>query len=696
MNSAADFLVELGTEELPPTALKKLSQAFADGIEVGLRDARLAFDPDIVSFATPRRLAVLVKELQCQQADQSIEKLGPAVAAAFDDNGDPKPAAIGFARSNNVTVEQLTRIDTDKGQRLCFKTDQAGAKTSALLASIVESALDSLPIPKRMRWGATRSEFVRPAHWLLMLLGDDIVEGDVLGLPAGRKSFGHRFHAPAAIEISSPHCYEKLLEEEGDVIADFARRRDSIAAQVHQQAKAFGGVAIVEEALLDEVTALVEKPVALGGHFDSAFLDVPQEALIYSMSEHQKYFHMVDEKGALLPHFITIANIESRSPEKVIAGNERVIRPRLADAAFFYATDRKISLAMMRERLKPIVFQQQLGTVFAKTERIAALASHIASQIGAEAELAHTAGELCKADLASDMVLEFDKMQGTAGAYYARHEKLDPRICDAIKTHYWPRFAGDKVPDEPIAIATALADRLDTLTGIFAIGQLPSGSKDPFALRRAAIGVLQILLQNQLPLDLAELVERALAQHTGIQPIDNCGNTVLNFLFDRFPAIYHEQGLPAEVLLSVRARNITQPLDFDRRVQAVAAFVDSTEAAALAAANKRVGNILQKATSKPVASDFDAGLIRDNAEQALAEAIACSESECSPLFEAGEYEQGLLALTTLRPVIDTFFDDVMVNADDPSLQANRLALLARLHQLFLQVADISQLVTAKQ
>ena len=690
MSNTADLLIELGTEELPPTALLKLSNAFAKGVVDGLNDARLTFDKEKVeSFATPRRLALKVRNLQTQQEDQTIEKLGPAVAAAKDKEGNPSKAALGFAKSNNVSFEELQEIETDKGPRLGVKLTQKGAATKELLEAIISQSLDNLPIPKRMRWGASRAEFVRPVHWLVVMLDNEVVPACILGLNAGNQSFGHRFHAPEAIELEGAKNYEATLEK-SEVVASFAKRREAIVEQVNKVAASLNGRAILEEELLDEVTALVEKPVAVAGGFDKEFLSVPHEALIYSMSEHQKYFHVVDANDRLLPHFITVSNIESKDAQQVAAGNERVIRPRLADAAFFFETDKKVSLEKLRDRLKPIVFQQKLGTVYEKTERIGELAGFIADLIGADKNAAVKAGQLSKADLASDMVLEFDKMQGVAGGYYARNDGLGDEIATAIQEHYLPKFAGDKVPSTSVACCVALADRLDTLCGIFGIGQEPSGSKDPFALRRASIGILQIILQNKLSLGLNELLSKAVALHGNA--IDNHAEKterIKNYIFDRFTAMYQDQGIATEVSMAVRATTPDDAQDFDARVQAVAEFLKSPECESLAAANKRVSNILAK--SDDIVAEFNNALLAEEAEKNLAAEISEKETQCQPLFDKANYQEGLLALTDLRATVDQFFDEVMVNAEDEALKNNRLALLARLRALFMHTADISLL-----
>ncbi|MDG1937844.1 MAG: glycine--tRNA ligase subunit beta [Pseudomonadales bacterium] len=697
MNTTANCLIELGTEELPPTALKALSAAFEQGLLAGLRAADLNFNADEVkSFATPRRLAIFIPELQTQQPDKNIEKLGPAVAAAYDKEGKPSKAAEGFARSNGVSFDDLITIETDKGERLGFRSLAKGKAAAELLEGLITASLDALPIPKRMRWGASRSEFVRPVQWLVALLDSEVVECNVLGITSGQQSFGHRFHAPDPITIDNALNYESLLLEKGHITADFNKRRDAIAAQVSALGKQVNGHTVIEDELLDEVTALVEQPFALMGKFDSEFLSVPQEALIYSMSEHQKYFHIVDDAGNLLPNFITVSNINSIDADKVISGNERVIRPRLADAAFFFETDKKLSLASLRERLKTIVFQKQLGTIFEKTERIGSLAEGLATALKADADAAKLAGQLCKADLASDMVLEFDKMQGTAGGYYATNEGLSDEVANAIKSHYLPKFAGDIVPQSNTACAVALADRLDTLTGIFGIGQEPSGSKDPFALRRASIGILQIILQNDLTLNIDEWISRATAQHAAVKDPEATTARVVDYLFDRFAAVYQDQGLPVEVFTAVKANIISSPLDFNARVQAVAAFIKTSESESLASANKRVSNILEKSDGTVNAADFNATLLVEAAEKDLAAAINEKEAQVKPLFAQGNYRDGLLKLTELKDSVDAFFDGVMVNADDPTLKSNRLALLSRLRALFLQVADISVLAPQKR
>ncbi|WP_444915107.1 glycine--tRNA ligase subunit beta [Microbulbifer sp. TRSA007] len=692
---AQDFLVELGTEELPPKALHKLMSAFADGISQGLKSAELSFG-EVKTYAAPRRLAVAVFGLADRQQDKQIEKLGPAVKAAFDKEGKPSKAAEGFARSNGVTVAELGRKETDKGERLAFISEQKGAATESLLAGIVEKALAQLPIPKRMRWGARREEFVRPVHWLVMLFGNKVVDGEVLGLKAGNTSRGHRFHCNRELEIHSAHDYPQVLREPGYVMADFAERREVIRAQVIAEANNVNGEAVIDDDLLDEVTALVEWPVALTGRFEERFLEVPAEALISSMKEHQKYFHVVDEDGQLLPFFITVSNIESRDAAQVIHGNERVIRPRLADAAFFFETDKKTSLESRREKLRQIVFQQHLGSVYDKTERVSALARTIAEKTGANGDWAERAGRLCKSDLVTEMVFEFADMQGIAGYYYAENDGEPLDVAKAMYEQYMPKFAGDELPASDTGTVIALADRLDTLVGIFGIGQPPSGSRDPFALRRASLGIIRILVEKRLDLDLRELLELARDNYprTALGEYDKVVEQTLQYVLERFRARYEDQGIATEVFMSVAARKLSRPLDIDNRVHAVNAFSQLPESGALAAANKRVSNILAKLDSA-VPSSVDEALLQEEAEKALFAAVQVARTEVEPLYSDALFAEGLAGLAGLRETVDSFFDHVMVMSDDEQLRNNRLALLAQLRALFLEVADISLLVPAK-
>ncbi|GHE21257.1 glycine--tRNA ligase subunit beta [Halomonas urumqiensis] len=681
------LLVELGVEELPPSAIDTLSDALADGIRRGLADADVGHG-HVRAYATPRRLAVMIDELVDKQPDREIEKRGPALAAAFKD-GKATKAAEGFARSCGVEVSDLIHLETDKGTWLGFREQQLGDPTTSLLPAIVEKAINALPVPKNMRWGASRVEFSRPVHWLVMLYGDQVVEASALGLNAGRTTRGHRFHAPEAIELLHADDYLASLENAW-VIADRDKRRERIREQVLAEAEVQDAVAVIDEDLLVEVSGLVEWPVALTGSFDERFLEVPAECLISSMKANQKYFHLLDDQGRLKPLFITISNIDSSDPQLVIEGNEKVIRPRLADAAFFYDTDRRRPLADRIESLSGVVFQKQLGTLADKAHRNAAVAAFIAGRIDGDVAHARRAAELAKCDLVTEMVLEFPELQGIMGRYYATHDGEPDEVSQALEEQYLPRFASDDIPATRTGQALALADRLDTLTGIFGIGARPTGTKDPFALRRAAIGVLNILIKGELDLDLRELLELAAAQHQELPYAKGLVDEVLGYMLDRFRAWGQEEAIGAEVYLSVRARPVTRPLDFARRLRAVSAFAQRPEATALAAANKRVTNILAK-QSGDVASTVDDSLIQEPAEKVLHDAVKAQHAAVMPLFSEGRYQDALDALANLREPVDAFFDQVMVMADNDAVRNNRLALLSSLRALFLEVADIAEL-----
>ncbi|WP_049723020.1 glycine--tRNA ligase subunit beta [Gilvimarinus polysaccharolyticus] len=688
-----DFLFELGTEELPPKALKSLLAALTAGVKSGLDSADLSYAA-INSYASPRRLALVVEQLAEATPVCQVTNWGPPAQVAFDAEGKPTRAAEAFAKKNGLSIDQLTTENDGKAEKLVAHQQAGGEPAVELLSGIVNEALAKLPIPKRMRWGAKRTEFVRPAHWLVMLFGNDVIEAEVLGLTAGRESRGHRFHHNQAVSIDAPSNYVATLKA-AYVQVDMAARRALIIEQVNREAAAINGTAVINEDLLDEVTSLVEWPVALTGRFEERFLDVPAEALVSSMAEHQKYFHVVDNDGQLKPFFITVANIESKDPTQVIDGNERVIRPRLSDAAFFFETDKKRSLESQRQRLSTIVFQAKLGSILDKTDRIAALAASIASDIGADSLKAKRAGELSKVDLVSEMVLEFDKMQGIAGYYYALNDGEDTEVANALKEQYLPKHAGDELPKTVTGTLVALADRLDTIVGIFGIGQKPTGSKDPFALRRASLGALRLMVEKDINLDLRELLTRAASGHgSNIKDADNTVDESLAYMLDRFRAWYEEDQIAIEVYLAVAAKKLSHPVDINTRVFAVDAFAQLPEAQALAAANKRVSNILSKLDSAP-ATEVKPELLKEPAEQQLAEAIADKAQRVQPLFAARRYADVLAELATLRAPIDTFFDDVMVMADDEALKNNRLALLAQLRGLFLQVADISALAPAK-
>lgn len=687
------LLVELGTEELPPKALKSLGLSFRDGILRGLTERKLAFG-EVQWFATPRRLAVLISAVQLQAPDETVEVLGPPVASARDKSGDWSPAAMGFAKKQGVTPEQLQKFDSPKGPRLGLRSTLPGASASASLNEIIQGSIQQLPIPKRMRWGASRVEFVRPVHWVVAMLGSDCKHGEVLGLATGNTTRGHRFHSTGEITLKRPEDYPTALAS-AKVVADFEQRREMIREQVEVEASALKANAIIDDSLLDEVTGLVEWPVALTGSFEERFLEVPAEALVSSMKEHQKYFHLEDQDGNLLPNFITIANIESKDPIQVIAGNERVIRPRLSDAAFFFETDKKTSLEQRVAKLESVVFQQKLGTLKDKTERVMAVAAELASRIGSDPALAERAALLSKTDLLTEIVLEFSDMQGIAGYYYALHDGEDENVAAALVQQYWPKFAGDQLPANPTACALGMADRLDTLVGIFGIGQSPTGSKDPFALRRASLAVLRIMVERGIDLDLRECLELATAQYPQGVIADDTPAKVFDYMIERFRAWYEEESIPAEVFKSVSARDVSRPLDIQRRVHAVHAFTALPEAAALAAANKRVSNILEKLEPSHSFGEVSDNLLVEPQEKELAAQLASLAQVAQGHLANDEYTEALACLAALRESVDAFFDGVMVNADDAALRANRLNLLKALRDQFLEVADISQLVVGK-
>jgi glycyl-tRNA synthetase beta chain len=679
-----DFLFELGTEELPPKALKNLLKSFAESMYQQLDQSGLTYDKQASQiFASPRRITIRVVNLAAET--MASEKLvwGPPANMAFDADGKPSKAAQAFANKNSIDEKHLNQFlrNDGKADKLCVVQKIPGESVHKLLPRFVEQSLNDLPIPKRMRWGARKVEFVRPVHWVVMMYGVEIVDCEILGQRAGNKTRGHRFHSPDFFTITSPATYQKQLREH-HVEVCFMVRRNKITDQVNAVATQLAGKAVIDRDLLNEVTALVEWPVALAGNFEKRFLDVPQEALISSMSEHQKYFHVVDAKDKLMAHFITVANLESKNPQQVIDGNERVIRPRLSDAAFFFETDKKQTLESRLDKLKTVTFQEKLGSVYDKSVRISELAENIAQQIAADSVAAARAGLLCKADLVSKMVLEFDKMQGIAGQYYALNDGESAVVANAIREHYLPKHAGDEVPQSLEGCAVALADRIDTLVGIFSIGEKPTGSKDPFALRRAAIGVLNIILKRSLGIDLAAHVT---------------SDDAMSYIMDRLQSMYEEESIPVEVFKSVAESKtlITSPLDFDMRVRAVYAFNELPEAQSLAAANKRVSNILSKsaAATNPVIDD---NLFQQNEERALWRLVDEKRAAVLDQVKNRQYEAALCSLAVLREPVDAFFDKVMVNVDDVKIRNNRLNLLSDLRHLFLSIADISHLVPEKK
>ena len=683
-----NFLVEIGTEELPPKALKTLATSFADNVEAELNQAGLSFDK-IEWFAAPRRLAVKVLNLATQQPSKEIEKRGPAVSAAFDAEGKPTKAAEGWARGCGITVEQAERIATDKGEWLVHRAKIEGQPTKNLLNGIVANALAKLPIPKPMRWADKTVQFIRPVHTVTMLLGDELIEGEILGVASARTIRGHRFLGEKEFEIQHADQYPQLLREKGSVVADFNERKAEILAKSQAKATALGGVADIEESLLEEVTSLVEYPNVLAAKFEERFLAVPAEALVYTMKGDQKYFPIYDKDGKLLPHFIFVSNINPEDPTAIIEGNEKVVRPRLTDAEFFFKTDLKQKLVDRLPRLETVLFQQQLGTLKDKTDRIEQLAGEIAKQIGADEAKAKRAGLLSKCDLMTNMVFEFTDTQGVMGMHYARHDGEDEEVAVALNEQYMPRFAGDELPKSLVASAVALADKFDTLTGIFGIGQAPKGSADPFALRRAALGALRIIVEKNLPLDLEDLVKKSAALFGDKLTNQNVVSDVVDFMLGRFRAWYQDEGIAVDVIQAVLARRPTRPADFDARVRAVSHFRTLDSAEALAAANKRVANILAKAEGNIGA--IDVALCVEPAEQVLAQSVLSLAKEVQPLIAQGEYTAVLDKLAGLRQPVDNFFDNVMVNAEDAKLRQNRLAILNTLQGLFLQVADVSLL-----
>lgn len=682
------LLVEIGTEELPPKALKSLAEAFANGFEHALNEAELSFE-SVSYFAAPRRLAVQVTALQNQQQDKTIEKRGPAVNVAFDGDGNPTKAAEGWARSNGITVEQAERLSTDKGEWLLHKAHQAGQSISDLLQSLVENSLTKLPIPKVMRWGDSDAQFIRPVHTICAMYGNELIDIELFGIKSGNLLNGHRFHVTAPVTLSHAEQYTSEMKQ-AFVLADFVERRTSIATQLTDKAEALGLVADYDDDLLDEIASLVEWPVVMQASFDEAFLQVPKEALIYTMKDDQKYVPLLDAQGKLASTFLFVSNIDSQDKTQVIQGNERVIRPRLADAQFFFETDKKASLESRLASLETVVFQKQLGTLADKSKRISSTARKIAAQLNADADLAERAGLLSKTDLMTNMVMEFPDVQGVMGMHYANHDGEPEQVANALFEQYLPRFAGDKIATNPISVSVALADKLDTLVGIFGIGQLPKGDKDPFALRRAAIGVLRTIIDNQLSLDLVDLVDSAHASLVDKLSDDECKTQVVEFVLSRFNAIYAAQGVSADVIQAVASKRPTSPTDFDARIRAIEEFKHNVAAESLAAAHKRTANILNKnATGSHY--QCDASKLVQDEELALYSAIQSVKQELQSTDDNANYKAVLEVIASLKQPVDGFFEHVMVMAEDEALKANRLGLLIELRALLESVADIGKL-----
>lgn len=685
---AKEFLIELGTEELPPKQLRTLAEAFAANFSAELAAAELTHD-GVKWFATPRRLALKVTNLAEKQADKVLEKRGPAISVAFDAEGNPTKAAQGWARGNGITVEQADRLKTEQGEWLLFKQHVTGQEAKAIVVELAAKALANLPIAKPMRWGDKETQFIRPVKTLTMLLGEELIEGEILGVASARTIRGHRFMGEKEFTIDSAQQYPDILEQRGKVIADYETRKATIIAGAQQAAQQVGGIAELDDDLVEEVTALVEWPVVLTAKFEEKFLNVPSEALVYTMKGDQKYFPVYDANKQLLPNFIFVTNIESKEPRHVIEGNEKVVRPRLADAEFFFNTDLKSKLIDRLPQLETAIFQQKLGTIKDKTDRITELAGYIAEQIGADVTQAKRAGLLSKCDLMTSMVFEFTDTQGVMGMHYARHDGEPEAVALAMNEQYMPRFAGDQLPSDGVSSALAMADKLDTIVGIFGIGQAPKGS-DPFALRRASLGVLRIIVEYGYKLDLVNLVAKAKSLFGDRLTNEAVEHDVIEFMLGRFRAWYQDEGFSVDVIQAVLARRPTKPADFDQRVKAVSHFRELEAAEALAAANKRVGNILAKFAGQ-LPAEVDLALLQEPAEKALAQEVAVMSEVLEPVFASGDYQQALSQLASLREPVDAFFDNVMVMADDEALKQNRLTLLNDLRNLFLQIADISLL-----
>ena len=692
MTRTRDFLVEIGTEELPPKALRSLMEAFGETLEKGIDEARLEHGT-VRAWASPRRLAVLVEDLAVAQYDRQVEQKGPPVSVAFDDDGEPRPAATAFAGKCGVAIDELERVATDKGEWLVFNTVESGRPAAELMPELIERALSSLPIPRRMRWGAGEAEFVRPVHWIVLLHGSDVVETTIMGTPTGRESRGHRFHSTGAVPIEKPGKYLEALEKQGYVIADFERRRDLVRDGVVAAAERVGGKIVDGESLYDEVAALVEWPVPIVGAFDEEYLALPREAVVSTLTGHQRYFPVADNSGELLPYFVTVANLESKDPEQVIEGNERVIRPRLADAAFFWNSDRKTSLALRQEALRDVVYQRGLGSIFDKSQRVARLASWLAQELDADADTVMRAASLAKCDLLTGMVGEFPDLQGIMGRYYAQSDGESADVADAISEHYQPRFAGDELPASLPGQILAVADKLDTLAGVFSIGKKPSGNRDPFGLRRAALGIVRILVERGIDVDLKAMIGRAVnEQPKGKIETDELVSDIYGFVTDRLRRYFldRDAGLRPETFDAVMAREPASLVDFDRRLAAVQTFARLEQAESLTAANKRIANILRKA-GDPVGLEIKESRLELDAEKTLHSALVNSREKVVPLLEHRRYAEILNELADLRDPVDRFFDDVMVMADEDAVRDNRLALLSEIRALFLDVADISRL-----
>jgi glycyl-tRNA synthetase beta chain len=687
-----DFLVEIGTEEMPPKALLPLMEAFGEQLEAGIDDARLAHS-DVLAFASPRRLAVIVQGLAMAQDDRAVEQKGPPTRIAFDDDGKPTAAAEAFAGKCGVAVDDLERVQTDKGEWLVFNTVEKGRSAAGLMPEIIERALGNLPIPRRMRWGAGDAEFVRPVHWVVLLHGEDVLDASIMGIEAGRDTRGHRFHSSGPISIAKPGDYLATLETEGHVIADFARRREMICEGVEAAAAQVGGTIVDGESLYDEVTSLVEWPVPIVGAFDEMYLELPREVVVSTLTGHQRYFPVADDSGTLLPYFVTVANLESKEPEQVIEGNERVIRPRLADAAFFWDSDRRKPLASREEALRDVVYQAGLGSLYDRSQRIARIGAWLAGELETDKKSVERAAALAKCDLLSGMVGEFPDLQGTMGRYYALSDGEPETVATAIAEQYLPRFAGDDLPASDAGQIVAVAEKIDALAGVFSLGKKPSGNRDPFGLRRAALGIVRILIECSIDIDLKALIARAVdEQPQGKIDADELAADLYGFVTDRLRRYFldRDTGLATETFDAVMVRKPASLVDFDRRLAAVQTFARLEQAESLAAANKRIANILRQA-GDPQGLEVKEKRLELDAEKALYSALASARDKVGPLLAERRYARVLSELADLRDPVDRFFDDVMVMADEEDVRLNRLALLGELRALFLDVADISRL-----
>ncbi|MBU2571814.1 MAG: glycine--tRNA ligase subunit beta [Gammaproteobacteria bacterium] len=687
MSDAKHLLFELGSEELPPKTLITLSRALLNNVRQGLDNADLSYS-GIKGYATPRRLAVWVENLATAQPNKTVEKRGPAVQAAFAADGAPSKAAQGFAASCGTTVDGLERLTTDKGEWLVYRQQVEGQATDKLIPEILRGSINSLPIAKRMRWGNYATEFVRPVHWAVLLFGDQVIETDILGLTTGKQTFGHRFHAPVALTVESADRYRDILFDSGKVIADFDERKQKIRLAAQQAAQSVDGTAHIEEDLLEEIAALNEWPVPVIGHFDPRYLELPAEVLITTMQTNQKYFPVKQADGSLSAHFITFSNIESTRPESIREGNERVITPRLSDAEFFWKQDRKLRLEDRVDALKNIVFQKTLGTLADKTHRVKQLADYIATQLDADANLAKRAAVLAKTDLLTEMVGEFPNLQGVMGRYYALADNEPAEVAEALEEQYFPKQSGSVTAASKTGQILSLAEKIDTLTGIFSAGLIPTGDKDPYALRRAALGVLRTAIERELPLNLTACVDFSIEQIEHDFDRAKTHRMVLEFIYDRLKGYCSDKGFSPDEFDAVLAVLPEQPLDFMRRLEAVKTFRQRPEAESLSGANKRIRNILKK-TEAP--QDFDSNVLTEPAEIELLQAAQASAKAIGPLLQQQDYTAAMNRLAQLKDTVDAFFDNVMVMTDDIELRNSRLGLLNMLSEQFLQIADISRL-----